>query len=96
MDTFLTLEPVAVDEKALNGFVGRECPAVGFRAAVGYRGAVKAKGHGVKPSPPQTAGWAFAPYNHVVSLCMAPVSRCARNVCMAAFVIDSVCAVFLE
>ena len=28
-------------------------------------------------SPPQTAGWAFAPYNHAVSLCMAPGSRCA-------------------
>gem|GEM_PF-2644899 len=57
----LTLEPVAVDEKALNGFVGRECPAAGFRAAV------RGKGHGAKPSPPQTAGWAFAPYNHAVS-----------------------------
>gem|GEM_PF-981970 len=68
---------MAVDEKALNGFVGRECPAAGFRAAICHRGPVKGKGHGAKPSPPQTAGWAFAPYNHAVSLCMATVSRCA-------------------
>jgi len=34
---------VVVDEKALNGFVGRECPAVGFRAAVCHRGPVKGK-----------------------------------------------------
>ncbi len=47
---------MAVDEKALNGFVGRECPAAGFRAAVGYRGAVKAKGHGTKPQPSADCG----------------------------------------
>ena len=68
---------MAVDEKPLNGFVGREYPAAGFRAAVCLRGAVKGKGHGAKPSPPQAAGGAFAPYNHAVSLCMATVSRCA-------------------
>ncbi len=56
MGRILTLEPVAVDEKALNGVVGRECPAAGFRAAVCYRGAVKAKGHGAKPQPSADCG----------------------------------------
>ncbi|GEM_PF-2611917 len=34
----VTLETVAVDEKAINGVVGRECPAAGFRAADCGRG----------------------------------------------------------